>query len=433
VSQTIPAVLARRRRQRVRIPRLVARVLAAAVSVTGALTVAGCERATSAPTPNPTATSARPTAPATPVEDLAQNLDDANAPPPVWPDALPSLDADLARRESAGACAERIRNTLLPEVAEAIASMGYDHFVADLCGALAAIRAGDVAACDALSLSAARMSCRRRLALVHRRPEACPDDLSVSGREPVCLAWATREPALCRGATVGERTRCEAVFAGDPQRCRGLPSVLQTRCKSDVARLGPTLGDARTVTAAPVSDTDLALTLTYADPQSAAATGADDSGASAAPDAIDAGSPAAVSIASPTLERGVVAARCADGVRIRVGDPRRRGSPAMLDGPPVAELLLRLPADAPRGPLRLRAGALDVRLRVRIPRVGEGTSDDDRRGEVVLDAHEIRRGATLAGRVRLTVTLDGEPARVEGRFSTFLRDIVDSDAPECAF
>jgi hypothetical protein len=105
----------------------------------------------------------------------------------------------------------------------------------------------------------------------------------------------------------------------------------------------------------------------------------------------------------------------------------------MLDGPPSAELLLRLPAEAPPGPLRLRAGALDVRLLVRIPRVGEGTSDADRRGDVVLDAHEFRRGATLAGRVRLTVTLDGEPARVEGRFSTFLRDIVDSDAPECAF
>ena len=352
------------------------------------------------------------------------------APPSLWPEAPLPLASDLARAETLGACAARIRGSLTGDVAESIEAFGYDRFVEDVCGGLAAVRTGDIAACDGLSVSSARNSCRRRLALVHGRPDACPDDASVSGREPVCLAWAARDAGLCRGAAIGERERCEAVLSGDARRCRALPPELRARCTAEVSRYGAALGRERATSAARDVEVRLALTVTVdVDDPPARATEPDAGGAES--DAAVA-EPVVLAFAEPTLERGVVVARCADGLRARIGDARRHSSALRLDGPPEAELLLRWPSEAPSGPVRISATEHDAALRLRIPHASDATSDPGGRGEVTLEAHGATRGALLAGTVALTMPMPGGRGRVTGSFRTFVRDVLDADADECA-
>lgn len=387
--------------------------------------------------PSARAGSGAPTAPTSEVAALEAAALEAEAeepaPPSLWPEAPLPLAGDLARAETLGACAARVRGALTAEVAEAIEAFGYDRFVEDVCGGLAAVRAGDVAACDGLSVSSARNSCRRRLALVHGRPDACPDDASVSGREPVCLAWAARDAGLCRGAAIGERERCEAVLAGEARRCGVLPPSLRARCTAEASRYGAALGRERATSAARDVEAMFALTVTV-DVDSPRARVAEPDAGSAESDGADAAvaAPVVLTFTEPTLERGVVVARCADGLRARIGDARRHGSVLRLDGPPEAELLLRWLAEAPSGPVRVSATEHDAALRLRIPHANDATSDPGGRGEVTLEAHGATRGALLAGTVTLTMLMPGGRGRVTGGFRTFVRDVLDADADECA-
>jgi hypothetical protein len=350
-------------------------------------------------------------------------LPEEEAPPPsLWPEAPQPIAAELARTETREACAARVQGSLSAEVAESIEALGYDRFVEDLCGGLAAVRAGDVAACDALSVSSARSSCRRRLALVHGRPDACPHDPSVSGREPVCVAWAARDAGLCRGASVGERERCEAVLAGQARLCRALPPELRARCTAEVSRYGAALGRERVTSAARDVVPELALSVTV-EPEHARARPADPDAALQAPPVL--------TISAPSLERGIVVARCADGFRARVGDARRHGSVLRLDGPAEAEFLLRWPLDARPGPLPVAAAAHDAVVRLRIPRASDVTSELGGAGTVSLEAHAPTRGALFAGTVELTLPMPGGRGLVTGRFRTFVRDVLDADAEEC--
>ena len=369
---------------------------------------------------SPTPTT-RATAPAQPSEELPLE-DDTPAPAPFWPEAPQPIASDLARTETREACAARIRASLVTEVAESIAGLGYERFIEDICGGLAAVRTGDVSGCDALSVSSARGSCRRRLALVHGQPEACPADPAVTGREPVCLAWAARDVGLCRGAALGERARCEAVLAGDARRCRALPTAERPRCTAEIARYGAALGSTRVSSAARLLTAELALEVTItAQRDRAEATS-------------DASAPTAdtFAVSKPALDRGVVIARCADGMRVRIGDARRSGAPFHLDGPADAELLLRWPADAPPGPLRVSAETHDAVLRLRIPHENDASSDPDGRGAVTLEAHDATRGSLIAGTIELRWSTPGGRTQVSGSFRTFVRDLLDPDAEECA-
>jgi len=391
-----------------------------------ALTACGSESPPSEPPDLPPNTEsvarAAPTGTAAQAAATAAALDDDElVAPAVWPDAPRPIADDLSRAETQAACVARVQTSLSTEVAESIAGLGYDRFVADLCGGLAAVRSGDVAACDALSVSSARVGCRRRLALVHARPDACPSDPSVRGREPVCLAWAARDAGLCRGAAFGDRARCEAVLAGEPARCRTLPAEPRARCLAELARYGAALGRDRTRSAARDVEVQLALTLTVTP-------------SGAARDVPDASSepPAPIAISKPNLERGVVIARCSDGLRAYVGDASRHGAPLRLDAPAEAELLLRWPTDAEAGPLRISAAAHDAALRLRTAHATDATNEVDGGGEVTLDAHDATRGARFSGNVALMLTLPAGRARVTGTFRTFVRDLLDADSDECA-
>jgi hypothetical protein len=108
-------------------------------------------------------------------------------PPPsvAWPTEVRGLREDVDAFTTVEACVTALRERTATAVAEGLTDLGYDGFFDDLCSGLAAVKAGSEEGCDALAISTARAGCRRRLAIVHARPDACPADRVTPGREPI--------------------------------------------------------------------------------------------------------------------------------------------------------------------------------------------------------------------------------------------------------
>lgn len=415
-------------------------------------------------------------------------------PPSVWPSqGVVELGMDLEREETVAACVRRVRDRLAPEVAEAVADLGYDTFVEDLCGARAAVRAGDEAACDGLSVSTARRGCRRRLAVAHGRPEACPDDVALLGREPLCLAWAARDAGLCRALDGTAAARCEAVLAGDAGRCARLPPNARARCASEVARYGAALGVGRPPRPARAVAPELAFAVWRGAREDDAAV--------------------PVETVSHALDRGIVGGRCggAQGpvvVRVDHGLRSARWERTLLGSPPELAIVLvleapaggdggrvpaaatqgdgdggrvpasiapgegdvvatmgaastapapsappsntppshaqaaRAPSNAPHGRAATRPSPARALARLRLPDGTERASDAagatgvlTLRGGPSSVAGALRRGAVLEATFEVTLPgpLSGDAAvEVRGRLRTFVRDVVDDDPRLCA-
>lgn len=153
--------------------------------------------------------------------------------PSPWPTDPASWAESLERFEDVPSCVERLRAGVPIELAESLADLGYDTVYDDVCHALAAAEAGDASGCEALSASALRDGCRRRVALATRDPDVCPPARGLAGRDATCLAWTTGLARLCDAARVGEERTCRAVGANDAARCRG-----DARCEAAVKRYG---------------------------------------------------------------------------------------------------------------------------------------------------------------------------------------------------
>lgn len=164
----------------------------------------------------------------------------AEEPPSPWPTEVRPLTASVADFESREHCVEAMRGSLPVEVAELFYDLGYDDALTEVCRSLEAAATGDPAHCEALVSGAVRRRCHIRLATLHEKPEVCPGAPgSGPGRDPTCLAWATRDASLCDGAGSAARATCLAVATGERERCEdplGLRSVAS--CEALVQRLG---------------------------------------------------------------------------------------------------------------------------------------------------------------------------------------------------
>ncbi|MCZ7684703.1 MAG: hypothetical protein M5U28_40385 [Sandaracinaceae bacterium] len=261
---------------------------------------------------------------ARPIED-----DLEPAPSSTWPAEVQSLADQVASFTTVEACLEQLRARTPTAVAEGLADLAYDGFFDDVCRALEAVKTGSVEQCDALAISTARAGCRRRLAVVHGRPSACPGDRVVPGREAVCVAWAARDPGLCRAS--GEEARCRAVLAGDDDACRGLRPGDRERCRAHVRRYASALGEERGES--PATDAPRVMTLEVRE-----------------------GDAAPITIRRDVLDRGVRLVPA--GVRLpgRAGQPSRRDRAAGRAAPRGGELPPRaLRPAGPPGAHRARA------------------------------------------------------------------------------
>ena len=123
------------------------------------------------------------------------------------------LKADVAAFTTLEACVEK-RTQLDPLVADALESIGYETFLFDACRALGAIKARDQKRCLAIESSFLQKRCERDVAIVAGDENACPFEVPTRheyGRDPLCIAVASRTPALCAGVSMLERARCEAL------------------------------------------------------------------------------------------------------------------------------------------------------------------------------------------------------------------------------
>ncbi len=355
-----------------------------------ALLALGCD----AEAPAGSSTRDEPAAP-----EVLDDGEDALDPPPssAWPSEVRSLRDAVRGFTSVDACLEELRARTPTAVSEGIADVGYDGFFDDVCRGLEAARDGDVEACDALEISTARAGCRRRLALVHGRADACPEDRVIPGREAVCVAWAARDPGLCRASA--EPVRCRAVLAGDADACRTLRAGDRERCRAHVARYASALeGERRD---SPATREAAVMTLEVRE---------------------EGGAPIALS--RDVLERGVrVSPRGCDYVVPLANALGELTVPVGLEREePSFHLELSVPGGA-REPITLALGADRAVLSLRTPAHGGVTSLSGARGVVTLERFEAALGGAITGTIEGTLRHADTELSVRGRFATFVRDL----------
>lgn len=344
----------------------------------------------------------------------------AGASPSEEATAAPTGEADPAAREH-GECVAALAAGLPEALGDLIEDLGYREALDEACEAQRAVRDGHEAGCDGLTASALRAGCRRRLAVRHARPDACPRLLDM-GRDPICLAWATRAPARC-AATVGTQSLlCRAPFEGNVELCRELGAE-RAPCESAVTRFGPLLEPREARALPPVSGQ---LLVSFVADR-------------AAPGSVNGQLEQPVEL---DLTRGVYVRRT-DCVATLVLAPERHG--ISMRGVVVAPFLLNL------GPLResLRDETLEASaaLRVGLRPVRGGpqpltmpTDAETARldaelataeGEVQVLALDARRGGEVELAVDVRVPAEGGAYRLMGILHTYVRDIDPLAAGEC--
>lgn len=209
--------------------------------------LAACERSAPSPPALP------PRTPLALRQPPAEPRADDPAPATEQPSAPVSpLPEDIAR------CVARSRERLPPELAGAIEVMGIPTLLEDGCRLDAAPRLRNPSLCEAISSSAVRESCGVRAAIAASTPERCPSTPGLLGREPVCVAVASRSPSLCAAAPGSERARCLALAHADARLCARVQEPFRDACARDVTALAPWLSPRRG-DAAPDCDVTLDL------------------------------------------------------------------------------------------------------------------------------------------------------------------------------
>jgi hypothetical protein len=184
---------------------------------------------------------------------------------PVDPPApAGDLKADIDRFTSVDECAlERAR--LEPLVGDALEAIGYDTFLRDACRVIDAAKAKDASRCAEIDASSLAARCRATVAEVAGTPDDCPWETvtrPARGREPRCLAVASRDERLCAAVSDPlERATCQAMLARDARPCAGLQArTAKSRCTRDADRWRGVLASASEGAGSAAHDQPLAVT-----------------------------------------------------------------------------------------------------------------------------------------------------------------------------
>jgi hypothetical protein len=137
-----------------------------------------------------------------PVETMARALDvDAAVFEPQVDPVAPAGDLrdEMEAFTTVDMCVMQ-RSRIDPMLGDSLDAIGYDTFFADACRVVDAAKAGDVKRCRAIPSSALRAHCRSTVAELRAMPNLCPwrqPDRPAAGREPSCVAIASRIAGLC--------------------------------------------------------------------------------------------------------------------------------------------------------------------------------------------------------------------------------------------
>lgn len=351
----------------------------------------------------------RPERPARPERPEEGEPHEAPLPGSAWPTETESLKDDVDREETDEECRTRIRNNLPSAVAESIADFGYDSFVDEVCTGLRALRDRSVETCDTLSVSTAKRGCRTRLALLAALPNVCPDDPVAPGRDPVCLAWAQRDRGACVAAEPRDIARCRAVIDNRAEECEEAPATERNRCRAEVARYGTAIPSTHHESGVDRVRTEFHVELDWLDSEVPSRT-----------------------VDRNVLDRGIVLHVCGDGVRFTLHEPVRvdLSTASILATSPLLSLSLRVPelrAEATTIPIESNVAV----FRFSIPREGDASSVVGGRGTVHLDPARRERYAPISGNFDVELTMSPSRVRAQGRFRTYVRDIITQDDEAC--
>ena len=306
----------------------------------------------------------------------------------------PGLAAAVRGFTTVEACVATLAQALPPELTR---ETDGENLPRRVCETRRALAERNPARCDELPVAGWASGCRRLYAALHGQPDQCPERLPRSrGRDPGCVALASRDPSLCRAVTESEaaQLRCFAVL-GPEATCRriGEPGDVEA-CLRDRARWRALLTPGKA-----------AVAPTFAPGFALAAT-------------LPAG---ALGMASAALRRGLVVP---DGIevggRFQVGD---------LAEEPAGDrpARLRVAVDLPRPrtvpqTFTLGSGAEGARLCAVLD--GKPVRPRAVTGTLVLQHYGPRRGAVVSGHLEAQLDLDGTRVPLTARFETFVRDVV---------
>ncbi|HTB78479.1 MAG TPA: hypothetical protein VK762_34785 [Polyangiaceae bacterium] len=336
------------------------------------------------------------------------------------------LKADIDRFTTVEACTlERAR--LDPLLGDALEAIGYDTFLRDACRVIEAAKANDAKKCSAIDASSLEARCRATVAEVAGTPDTCPWETPsrpARGREPRCLAVASRDARLCAAvADPLDRATCEATLEPGDRSCAKLQGrAAQARCSRDADRWHGVLASDREEGKRSGAD--------GRDPPHDALVVSGKlhvESASPSPGSLrDHPDPAAaidVDLA-PDLARGITLLQQRDGTRIVLGPLTEAGLDFIAPSPHVrASLALELFAVAgPRG-----AGPIVQIQRVELVVPGRpplSTPGAQSTLTAKLDKLDVARASPVAVVVDGDISAAGSSWRVHAEIATFVRDVV---------
>ncbi len=140
----------------------------------------------------------------------------------------------------------RDRAKLDPVVGDALENIGYDTFLRDACRVLEAAKTKDARRCTLIDASTLKARCNAVIAISTHDADACPrvGARPDRGRDPSCVAQATRSPVLCVAVDRHDRSLCDAMLGKDDKACDSLLiDAERASCVRDVVRWRSTLAD----------------------------------------------------------------------------------------------------------------------------------------------------------------------------------------------
>ncbi len=309
----------------------------------------------------------------------------------IWTGAVQNVETSIQSFSSVKQCANQLSEKLPVELAEGLSDLGYAGFLHDVCVSLKAARDGDAALCDTLGVSRLRRSCQRRVAALKKEPGLCPDVGAGKGRDPLCLAWASRDERLCAAAASHEVPRCRAVLQGKAKLCRDARELDRRTCAALVARY------AEAFDASPAPGEALPTTWVGDVVRQRPAARAE-----------------RMSVHPAAVERGAYLASVNCQHRLRLGDEGVRSE---------AVVHLDIPVDTTRErPFEVPMGPGGAKIRVRFP---DGAEFDEAgaRGAITVQALEARRAGAVDVSIRGTLRSRSQTVRLRAQARTFVRDL----------
>lgn len=148
-----------------------------------------------------------------------------------------SLSEVVEKFSSYDDCVAKVEKRLPPDLGSEL--FRFANIADGICRFRQAVKQKNIEICNRVVSYTLKKGCKTMFALYNKQPDSCPTGYPVhKGRDAYCLALALRDPSLCRAAkSEKEEIRCKAILKNDPDFCASI-SYHKTRseCQSEVKR-----------------------------------------------------------------------------------------------------------------------------------------------------------------------------------------------------